>query len=74
MNDDLANSSNGSGAIIGSAVFNLLIIPAACALTAIWFGGEPLKLNPITIVRDLILYIVSIIALILVIQDNKVEM
>jgi Ca2+/Na+ antiporter len=62
------------GAIIGSAVFNLLVIPAACAFTAIYFRGKPLKLNPITIVRDLILYIISIIALILVIQDNKVEL
>ncbi|XP_054159483.1 sodium/potassium/calcium exchanger 4-like isoform X2 [Oppia nitens] len=63
----------GTGAIIGSAVFNLLIIPTACSLTSIYFRGQPLKLNSITIVRDLILYIISIIALILVIQDNRVE-
>ncbi|CAG2166015.1 unnamed protein product [Oppiella nova] len=64
----------GTGAIIGSAVFNLLAIPAACGLAVAYYIGRPVKLEALPILRDLLFYILSIIVLILVIKDNRVDL
>lgn len=64
----------GTGAIIGSAVFNMLAIPAATGLAAAYFIGDSVKLQQMPIVRDLVFYVVSIVILILVIRDNTVDL
>lgn len=69
-----AENDIGTGAIIGSAVFNILAIPAASGLAAAYFIGDSIRLDEKPILRDLSFYIVSIIVLILVIKDNTVDL
>jgi Ca2+/Na+ antiporter len=64
----------GTGAIFGSAVFNLLAIPATCGIAVAYFIGEPIQLEKFPILRDSLFYIISIMVLILVIRDNKVDL
>ncbi|XP_054156542.1 sodium/potassium/calcium exchanger 3-like [Oppia nitens] len=68
------NNDIGTGAIIGGAVFNMLAIPAACGLAVAYFIKKPLKLDSSPILRDLLFYILSIVVLILVIKDNRVDL
>lgn len=58
----------GVGTIVGSAVFNILVIIALCAL----FAGQVVHLTWWPLIRDSSFYILSIAALIGVIQDGKV--
>lgn len=69
-----AENDIGTGAIIGSAVFNILAIPAASGLAATYFIGNSIKLQEGPILRDLTFYIISIIVLILAIKDNNVDL
>ena len=69
-----ASNDIGTGAIIGSAVFNLLAIPAACGLAVAYFIGNAIKLEALPILRDTLFYILSVIVLILVIKDNRVDL
>lgn len=69
-----AKSDIGTGAIIGSAVFNMLAIPAACGLAATYFIGYEIQLEEVSILRDLLFYMVSIVSLVLVVKDNKVDL
>lgn len=58
----------GLGTVVGSAVFNILAIPACCGLfarTTIELGWWPTS-------RDCILYGLSVIALVVVIHDSRV--
>ncbi|KAM8848766.1 sodium/potassium/calcium exchanger 3 isoform 1-T1 [Synchiropus picturatus] len=58
----------GVGTIVGSAVFNILVIIGLCGI----FSGQPIALSWWPLFRDAVFYILSIIVLILVIYDEKV--
>uniref|UniRef100_UPI003B5B9B0C sodium/potassium/calcium exchanger 3-like isoform X2 n=1 Tax=Eucyclogobius newberryi TaxID=166745 RepID=UPI003B5B9B0C len=58
----------GVGTIVGSAVFNVLVIIGLCGI----FAGQPIPLSWWPLFRDSVFYIFSIIVLILVIYDEKV--
>ncbi|CAL9706987.1 unnamed protein product [Knipowitschia caucasica] len=58
----------GVGTIVGSAVFNVLVIIGLCGI----FAGQPIPLSWWPLFRDSSFYILSIIMLILVIYDEKV--
>lgn len=58
----------GVGTIVGSAVFNVLVIIGICGI----FSGQPISLSWWPLFRDSVFYILSIIILILVIYDEKV--
>ncbi|XP_041846797.1 sodium/potassium/calcium exchanger 3-like isoform X2 [Melanotaenia boesemani] len=58
----------GVGTIVGSAVFNILVIIGLCGI----FSGQPISLSWWPLFRDSVFYILSILVLILVIYDEKV--
>ncbi|XP_068446466.1 sodium/potassium/calcium exchanger 3 isoform X2 [Clinocottus analis] len=58
----------GVGTIVGSAVFNILVIIGLCAI----FSRQPITLSWWPLFRDAIFYILSIVVLIMVIYDEKV--
>ncbi|XP_022069391.1 sodium/potassium/calcium exchanger 3-like isoform X1 [Acanthochromis polyacanthus] len=58
----------GVGTIVGSAVFNILVIIGICGI----FSGQPISLSWWPLFRDAVFYILSIVVLILVIYDEKV--
>lgn len=64
----------GTGAIIGSGVFNILAIPAASGLAVAYFIGQSIRLEQSAVLRDLTFYFISIIVLILAIKDNTVDL
>ncbi|XP_057705912.1 sodium/potassium/calcium exchanger 3-like isoform X2 [Corythoichthys intestinalis] len=59
----------GVGTIVGSAVFNILVIIGICGI----FAGQPILLSWWPLFRDAAFYILSIILLIVVIYDEKVQ-
>lgn len=58
----------GIGTIVGSAVFNILAVPACCGL----FGGQIVDLDWYPISRDSLIYGFSVLVLISVLYDGKV--
>ncbi|XP_073676946.1 sodium/potassium/calcium exchanger 3 isoform X2 [Garra rufa] len=58
----------GVGTIVGSAVFNILVIIGVCGI----FSGQTITLTWWPLFRDSLYYILSVLALILVIYDEKV--
>lgn len=58
----------GVGTIVGSAVFNILVIIGLCGI----FSGQPISLSWWPLFRDAVFYILSILVLIMVIYDEKV--
>ncbi|XP_037531738.1 sodium/potassium/calcium exchanger 3-like [Nematolebias whitei] len=58
----------GVGTIVGSAVFNILVIIGLCGI----FAGQPISLSWWPLFRDAVFYILSIVVLILVIYDEQV--
>ncbi|XP_052011012.1 sodium/potassium/calcium exchanger 3-like isoform X2 [Xyrauchen texanus] len=58
----------GVGTIVGSAVFNILVIIGVCGI----FAGQIISLTWWPLFRDSTYYILSVLALILVIYDEKV--
>ncbi|XP_042561255.1 sodium/potassium/calcium exchanger 3 isoform X2 [Clupea harengus] len=58
----------GVGTIVGSAVFNILVIIGVCGI----FAGQTVYLTWWPLFRDSIYYILSVLALILIIYDEKV--
>ncbi|KAJ7996631.1 hypothetical protein DPEC_G00239050 [Dallia pectoralis] len=58
----------GVGTIVGSAVFNILVIIGVCGI----FAGQAVHLTWWSLFRDSTYYIFSVLALILVIYDAKV--
>ncbi|KPP60046.1 sodium/potassium/calcium exchanger 3-like [Scleropages formosus] len=58
----------GVGTIIGSAVFNILVIIGVCGI----FTRQTVSLTWWSLFRDSLYYILSVVALILVIYDEKV--
>jgi len=61
--------SVGIGTIVGSAIFNILVIIGLSALLA----GQTLFLDWRPLARDIFFYIASIVALVGVVYDKKVE-
>ncbi|XP_055629227.1 sodium/potassium/calcium exchanger 4-like [Toxorhynchites rutilus septentrionalis] len=58
----------GVGTVVGSAVFNILAVPAVCGL----FGGQVVQLKWWPVTRDSMMYGIAVIALISVLCDGKV--
>ncbi|XP_036436477.1 sodium/potassium/calcium exchanger 3 [Colossoma macropomum] len=58
----------GVGTIVGSAVFNILVIIGVCGI----FAGQAVALTWWSLFRDSIYYILSVLALIMVIYDERV--
>ncbi|CAH0746111.1 unnamed protein product [Diatraea saccharalis] len=59
----------GVGAIVGSAVFNVLAVPACCAL----FAGRVIELDWWSVSRDCLMYAVTVVALILTLLDDMIQ-
>ncbi|CAG5008159.1 unnamed protein product [Parnassius apollo] len=59
----------GVGAIVGSAVFNVLAVPACCALVA----ARTVELDWWSVSRDCLMYAVAVVALILTLLDNVIH-
>lgn len=64
----IAKGDVGVGTIVGSAVFNILVIIAICAL----FAGQVIHLTPWPLCRDAFYYIIAISALIITLYDGTV--
>jgi Ca2+/Na+ antiporter len=58
----------GIGTVVGSAVFNIMFVISIVAL----LSGIIISLNWYPMLRDSVCYLVSILAMILVIVDDKV--
>jgi Ca2+/Na+ antiporter len=69
----ISNNDIGTGTVVGSAVFNLIVIPGACGFAAYRNLKRMPKINSFPIIRDTIFYILTIITFILCIKDNKVD-
>lgn len=64
----ITKSDIGVGAVVGSAVFNVLCVPACCGL----FTGQVIKLDWWPVSRDCFMYAVSVVSLIVVLNDGRV--
>lgn len=64
----------GTGSIIGSSCFNLIAVPAACAFVAAAVFPHNLELQPLPVTRNSAFYTITILVLLLIIKDNKVDM
>lgn len=62
----ITKSDLGVGTIVGSAVFNVLAVPACCGL----FAGQVVLLDWWPVSRDCLMYGISVIALIITLQDG----
>ncbi len=60
----------GTGTVVGSAVFNHLIIIGGAILAS---PGQRMTLDPRALIRDVGFYAVTIVVLVLVFRDGKVE-
>lgn len=58
----------GVGTIVGSAVFNILCIIGVCGI----FAGQVVYLTKFAVFRDSLYYILSVVALIVFIYDEKI--
>lgn len=63
----------GTGSIIGSSCFNLIAVPAACAFVAAATFERKLTISPIPVMRNSAFYAITILVLLLIIKDNKVD-
>ncbi|XP_044737469.1 sodium/potassium/calcium exchanger 3 [Chrysoperla carnea] len=59
----------GVGTIVGSAVFNVLAVPACCGL----FSRQTIQLDWWPVSRDCLMYGLSVIFLILVLDDGRID-
>lgn len=64
----ITKSDLGVGTIVGSAVFNVLAVPACCGL----FAGQVVYLDWWPVSRDCLMYAISVIALIITLEDGKI--
>merc|ERR1711997_832004 len=65
----IAVSDVGIGTIVGSAVFNILFVIAACAFAA----KEALSLTAWPLIRDVFFYSVSLVVLVAFFMDNQIK-
>lgn len=63
----------GTGSIIGSSCFNLIAVPAACAFVASASFDKKLIINPMPVIRNSAFYGITILVLLLIIKDNRVD-
>jgi len=70
----VAESDVGIGTIVGSAVFNVLIIIGAVALTAVNPKGGLVRLQWWPLTRDSVFYCLTIVLLVKVVFDGVVDM
>ncbi|KAK2584603.1 hypothetical protein KPH14_006960 [Odynerus spinipes] len=59
----------GVGTIVGSAVFNILAVPACCGL----FAKQVLQLEWWSITRDTLAYAFTVLLLIITLRDGRIE-
>ncbi|KAJ1528802.1 hypothetical protein ONE63_007181 [Megalurothrips usitatus] len=59
----------GVGAVVGSAVFNILAVPACCGI----FAGAAVTLDWWPVTRDCTAYGITVVLLILTLRDGRVE-
>ncbi|WAR21401.1 NCKX3-like protein [Mya arenaria] len=64
----IAKDDIGVGTVVGSAVYNVMFVISVCAL----FAGMVIHLSWYPLVRDCIVYAISVLALAWVIHDEKV--
>lgn len=69
----LGESTIGTGAIVGSSMFNTLAIPGICGLIVFLLRIPMIKINYWPIGRDIIFYSITVILFILSIKDNSVD-
>ncbi len=69
MGTFVTESDLGIGTIVGSAVFNIFGVIAICGV----FTGKKMQLDWYPITRDCICYGLTIVILIIVMQDEKVS-
>lgn len=65
----IIEGSEGLGTIVGSAIFNIMIIVGVTAICA----GQALQIWWYPLTRDCVVYVISIIAMAAVVVDDKVE-
>eukprot|EP00930_Biecheleria_cincta_P038905 TRINITY_DN26756_c0_g1_i1.p1 TRINITY_DN26756_c0_g1~~TRINITY_DN26756_c0_g1_i1.p1 ORF type:complete len:725 (-),score=79.04 TRINITY_DN26756_c0_g1_i1:472-2646(-) len=70
----ITKSPVGVGTIVGSDVFNLLVIAGASVLAAQDHQRGPVKLDASKVSRDVLFYAISIVLLVFVISDGRVEL
>lgn len=63
----------GTGSIIGSSCFNLIAVPAVCAFVASATFTHKLTISPYPVIRNSAFYAITILVLLLIIKDNKVD-
>nr|XP_033341286.1 sodium/potassium/calcium exchanger 4-like isoform X1 [Megalopta genalis]XP_033341287.1 sodium/potassium/calcium exchanger 4-like isoform X2 [Megalopta genalis] len=59
----------GVGTIVGSAVFNILAVPACCGI----FANQVLKLAWWPVTRDSAAYAITVLLLVLTLRDGRIE-
>ncbi|XP_015793150.1 sodium/potassium/calcium exchanger 4 [Tetranychus urticae] len=67
-------SDIGTGTILGSAIFNLVGVPAVCGISIYIWGNKPSKVSPFPVVRDSVFYAVTVLALYLTLKDNIIDL
>eukprot|EP00057_Strongylocentrotus_purpuratus_P030006 XP_780438.3 PREDICTED: sodium/potassium/calcium exchanger 3 [Strongylocentrotus purpuratus] len=65
----IAKGDVGVGTIVGSAVFNILVIIGLCGL----FAGQVVHLSWWPLFRDTLVYAISVVTLVLVIRDGYIN-
>jgi K+-dependent Na+/Ca+ exchanger-like protein len=68
----LNQSDVGVGTIIGSAVFNVLVVIAACCILSTAPSSNPLTLTPWPVLRDFLFYSIGLIALAIVMASGTI--
>lgn len=69
----ISHDDIGTGTILGSAVFNLIFIPAVCAFAAHYFCSQAAQVSKFSILRDSIFYLVTTTTLLLALKDNQID-
>ncbi|XP_063373809.1 sodium/potassium/calcium exchanger 3-like [Cydia amplana] len=65
----IAESDMGIGTIIGSAIFNALGVAAIGGIAAI----RVIKIDPVPVTRDVLIYIVNVSVLVVIVWDGQVD-
>lgn len=65
----IIEGSEGLGTIVGSAIFNIMVIVGVTAICA----GQSLEIWWYPLTRDCVVYVISIIAMAAVVVDNEVQ-
>ncbi|OTF83052.1 hypothetical protein BLA29_003000 [Euroglyphus maynei] len=63
----------GTGTILGSAVFNIIFIPAVCSFASYFCSNQQANVSKFSIIRDSIFYLITVTTLLLVLKDNFVD-